>query len=148
MLFKINPLFYYILLLIILLITRYSCEERFVIKVAPGKDPSILIDEDNFIDIINGIMPKSISSRFTANDMVSVIRKIKEVAIKEANPGNDVSTKNLLNLLKESQTKYTDKKEWVSGMFDAIQALMLSSSSKSVNIKPVSIKNDNRKRRK
>lgn len=112
-------------------------KEYFVIKVRDGNNGEVLLDQQDFASVINGLKPKSVQGTFTSDDLSELVRELKGLWIAQISaqykrrcPGNSTTREcrdmtTVLDLIHETNqvmyngNKITSKEEWLSSIIDA-----------------------------
>lgn len=130
-----------ILCLLIFVIIGYKCyapnKEYFVFKLgAPGRE--ILLDQNDFASVINGLKPKSVAGTFTTDDLSELVRELKGLWVANASSAYNnvcktdtqkasqkcILMNNFISLIHETnEVKYegnpvTSKEVWLNAIID------------------------------
>ena len=139
--FKRNSTKLIILCVILFVVVGYSCytpnKEYFVFKMStPGGE--ILVDQNDFASVINGLKPKSVKGTFTTDDLSELVREMKglwvanmtgmynrscstasQKASRQCIQMNDVlSLIHETNAVKYEGKPVTSKEEWLNAIID------------------------------
>jgi len=139
--FKRNSTKLIILCVILFVVVGYSCytpnKEYFVFKMStPGGE--ILVDQNDFASVINGLKPKSVKGTFTTDDLSELVRELKglwvanytgmynrscstdsQKASRQCIQMNDVlSLIHETNAVKYEGKPVTSKEEWLNAIID------------------------------
>lgn len=133
----------------------YNCvpekKEYFVVK---GKSPfgEILLDQNDFAEIVNGMKPKHVTGTFTADDLSELVRELKINFVKHAQKGCATGHKSctkysrqLLALIDETNKTVTgkmDKSQWVNAIIIVGNMMNQTTPPQQSQTRPMRIPDD------
>jgi hypothetical protein len=141
--YKINRKIVLLFILLATIFWMYKCctpkKEYFVFKVRGADGVEVLLDQQDFASVINGLKPKSVKGTFTTDDLSELVRELKGLWVAQmttsfkrrgcsTNKRGDpecVNMLNILSLIHEANTvnysgkTITSKEEWLNSIIDA-----------------------------
>jgi len=130
-----------ILCFLIFVIIGYNCytpkKEYFVVKLGSNQ-PELLLDQNDFASVINGLKPKSVKGTFTTDDLSELVRELKGLYVatmtgqykrncrtnRQKTSSKCTRMNDMLSLIHETNNvqyagnPVTSKEEWLNAIID------------------------------